>query len=382
MTNRRNEPDLHNVKIKIASNHKVRELIERGKLVLVDPSKENIDAIKGVNGTQIFRLSNDCSLEVISDVDVKVDGQSIGADVFALPSPAYSALVKASPFTQYVGIEEIFSAIHQEDSPQIITQKIQEMVREGRQSDIRPRLITKSQQFSSRWLPEKTLIQIKAIPPERQGLGKPSELIFLTLFFETLFHNVWQPPARVAMGIDVGLNPHMVIARQDQKLIHFNLTPMVRLPKMYRSEESVLIDIFHYASGRRDSERAIAYLIGNASVIYAEQINHGGMSDKYIHKSRKKALQDALFSYISQFANAARIEFIRVDPQRTSQICPQCKNSDPNNRHRHKFKCSKCGYIGNAHEVAATNILCRGMDPTARYHRTGHATKKKNPRYR
>ncbi|MFT2718978.1 zinc ribbon domain-containing protein [Deinococcus sp. A31D244] len=374
--NNRQQPDRHNMKIKLASNKTVHQLISQGGLKPIKPADERAYAIKGINGAIRFCLAADAHIEIISDEEVHINGQSIKADVFALPAPAYRAVVQVNPFTQYVGIDEALGALQQVERPQIATQMIKELVREGRRPDTTARLATLSQQFSSVWLPEKTLVQIKPITSEKQYPGGPTELIFLTLVFKTVFHNVWRAPARIAMGIDVGWDPHTVVACEDGQVTQFMLTPTLSINRLCE-EASALQAILHYASGRCDGERAIGYLIGNAHSIYSEALNHTGMRRHYITNSRNRALQDTSFSHLSQYANAANIPFIRVDARYTSQTCPQCQNVDAANRTRHRFHCIECGYTGNAHEVAAKNVLSRGVDPSADHHCTGQAAKNK-----
>jgi putative transposase len=62
-------------------------------------------------------------------------------------------------------------------------------------------------------------------------------------------------------------------------------------------------------------------------------------------------------------------EVIKVNPENTSQACPDCqhvsKDNRPNNRTKNhttqsKFKCVECGYTEHADLVGALNILARG----------------------
>ncbi|MGM9320595.1 zinc ribbon domain-containing protein [Deinococcus aquaticus] len=366
----RKQPDRHNLKIQLSSNQAIYRLINQGRLKPISSADTVAYAIKGINSGSCFCLANDSRIEVMSDVEVKIDGQSISAEIFALPAPSYHAIVKANPFTQYANIDAALTAIQQIDQPGTAAKMIQELVREGRRQDTTPRLATLSKQFSSVWLPEQTIVQIKPIKPERRYPNGPTELIFLTLVFKTTFHNIWRNPYPTAMGIDVGLNPHMVIACENGGIVQFALKPTIPLGQSHQ-EVGIVERILHYASGRRDSEQAVAYLIGNASIIYSEALTHDGMQRKYIRDSRGRALQDTSFGHLSQYANAAGIRFVRVNARYTSQTCPRCHTVHPANRSRQHFHCVACHYTGNAHEVAARNVLKRGMDPSAKYHCTG-----------
>jgi len=52
---------------------------------------------------------------------------------------------------------------------------------------------------------------------------------------------------------------------------------------------------------------------------------------------------------------------IAVPPHHTSQTCPNCSHTSPDNRlTQAQFSCVKCGYENNADFVGALNILERG----------------------
>lgn len=54
-------------------------------------------------------------------------------------------------------------------------------------------------------------------------------------------------------------------------------------------------------------------------------------------------------------------EVIKVNPQYTSQTCPECHHVSKDNRTaQSRFKCVECGYTENADLVGALNVLARG----------------------
>jgi putative transposase len=64
-------------------------------------------------------------------------------------------------------------------------------------------------------------------------------------------------------------------------------------------------------------------------------------------------------------------ELIKVNPQYTSQTCPQCKHISKENRlSQSKFVCQKCNYKNNADIVGALNILDRGIHGDNACHQT------------
>jgi len=65
---------------------------------------------------------------------------------------------------------------------------------------------------------------------------------------------------------------------------------------------------------------------------------------------------EQLGRFIEYKAAERGIKVVYVDPRHTSQRCPRCGNIEQNNRHRHSFRCTSCGFSGHADIIAATNI--------------------------
>ena len=57
------------------------------------------------------------------------------------------------------------------------------------------------------------------------------------------------------------------------------------------------------------------------------------------------------------------IKFVEVDPTYTSSVCPICFNLDKKNRNNKVFKCTCCGFKGDADFVASINIKDRAINP-------------------
>jgi putative transposase len=68
-----------------------------------------------------------------------------------------------------------------------------------------------------------------------------------------------------------------------------------------------------------------------------------------------------LLRMIADKAEEAGREVITVNPQHTSQTCPQCGHIDRENRDRAKFRCRQCGHQDHADINAAYNILRAGL---------------------
>jgi IS605 OrfB family transposase len=72
---------------------------------------------------------------------------------------------------------------------------------------------------------------------------------------------------------------------------------------------------------------------------------------RYIHQTW--AFRKLQF-FIQHKADWEGIAVIYVNPAYTSQICPRCLSI--NQRHKHEYKCSYCGYSANSDYVASLNI--------------------------
>ena len=60
--------------------------------------------------------------------------------------------------------------------------------------------------------------------------------------------------------------------------------------------------------------------------------------------------------------NQRGYDFLEVEPDFTSQVCPICSNLTSENRHEKKFCCTACGYQDDADHVGAVNIKKRAED--------------------
>ena len=88
------------------------------------------------------------------------------------------------------------------------------------------------------------------------------------------------------------------------------------------------------------------------------------------HKSRKLNGIFSMFARgkaqetLMKTLNWKGFDFMEVAPDYTSQICPVCHNLDKENRHEKVFRCTCCGYTGDADYTASLNIRERAEDKT------------------
>jgi putative transposase len=89
---------------------------------------------------------------------------------------------------------------------------------------------------------------------------------------------------------------------------------------------------------------------------------NGAAAKAGLNRSISDAAWGQLLSFLAYKAEEAGRQVIRVDPRHTSTTCPGCRYRDKANRpSQATFRCTQCGYAGNADQVAATNILRAGL---------------------
>ena len=82
-----------------------------------------------------------------------------------------------------------------------------------------------------------------------------------------------------------------------------------------------------------------------------------------------------LLGALSDKADLAGIDVVRIDERGTSSTCPQCQARSAKPRGR-RFACRTCGYLGHRDIVGARNIAARGggsttADPVVTHRRAG-----------
>ena len=133
------------------------------------------------------------------------------------------------------------------------------------------------------------------------------------------------------------------------------------------------------ADSRRDLlQKAASRLCQNHAVLYREDLKiknmtasaKGTVEEPGKNVKQKSGLNRAIldqgWGMFFSLLNAKMTEFgglvFTVPPQNTSRTCPVCGCvSKHNRRTQAKFRCTSCGYEGNADAVAAVNILGRGQ---------------------
>lgn len=72
--------------------------------------------------------------------------------------------------------------------------------------------------------------------------------------------------------------------------------------------------------------------------------------------------QDKIKKIVFEIFKDHKIPITKVNPRFTSQKCVKCEHTDKKNRNKDDFKCQKCGFEANVHEMAAVNISRKAYD--------------------
>jgi hypothetical protein len=146
-------PDRHWLQIHSSSYADVRRLAHPDHAELTE------DFLHGPKGTETWRLLPSTEVDVISDVHVRVAGRTLSAQLNHLPTPAYRALVDASPnFLQYDGealstLESMLRRPETDWDPAAFGRLLDQTLQAGRFPDRLPRLVVAPTTYTAPTLP-------------------------------------------------------------------------------------------------------------------------------------------------------------------------------------------------------------------------------------
>ena len=351
----RKDPDINWVPVKALSYPTIEILVNAGHL-------EEAKVYQcGPKSQKNFRVVSADAIQVTSDQSIDIAGHSLVADLYRQPTHAYRAMVEASPeFTQYADLEYLYGLVRQKPywNQYEVLDELQRLVKAGRQRLTEPQLVVTPKTYQATWNPAETYLR-----------RNPNGHWFLGLTYRVTYRPAPQALEKVKVGLDLGMNPMTVAYTSTGEVTVFEPTDVA--PATYLVEtvhlpltQQQLLTQLLYTSGRRDAEKVVAWLNYHASEVTAEKITHTRMNKRFIHVGRDQAVHDHHFSALSQYLNASRLPFRRVNPAGTSQECAYCLGSTgkvvTGHRWRDIFTCPVCATVRNAHENAAHNILLRG----------------------
>jgi putative transposase len=117
------------------------------------------------------------------------------------------------------------------------------------------------------------------------------------------------------------------------------------------------------ARRRRDFQHKTALaLVRDADTIAVEDLKPARMvhANRGLSRSIHSAGWGGFLSILSDKAECAGRELVRVPPRFTSQTCAECGVRDPASREGQAFRCTACGHVADADTNAAINVLRAG----------------------
>lgn len=351
----RKDPDLNWVPIKATSYSTIDQLFRQNEL---KPSNATLSGPKGVRTLQV---STKADIQATSDQSITIAAQELIADVYRQPTHAYRAMVEASPaFRQYADLEHLYLLVRQKPywNQREVLDELARLTRAGRQTLREPQLVVTPTTYIATWQPAETYLR-------QLSNGH----WFLGLTYRVTYRSAQQALHKVKVGLDLGMAPRTAVYTSTGESKIFEPTDiapasyLVESGRLPHNQKDLLTQLL-YASGREDAEKVVAWLNYYASQVTAEKLTHNGMKKRFIFVGRDQAIHDHHFSALSQYLNASRLNFKRVNPAGTSQQCGSCLEKTGKvvrgHRWREIFTCPVCGVVRNAHENAAHVVLLRG----------------------
>lgn len=351
----RKDPDLNWVPVKAASYPTIDQLIRQNLLKAGDPS------LCGPRGIQTLQILREADIQVTTDQSITVAGQSLTADLYRQPTHAYRALLKDAPdLQQYADLEHLYLLVRQKPywNQREVLDELDRLIKEGRQPLHETQLVVTPTTYQATWQPDETYLRQIA-----------NGHWFLGLTYRVTYRPAQQALAKVRVGLDLGMTPMTVAYTSTGETRMFEPTDIAPASRLVESgrlspPQRDLLTQLLYTSGREDAEKVIAWLNYYADEVTAERLTHKRMNKQFIFVGRDHAIHDHHFSALSQYLNASRMDFLRVNPAGTSQECGHCLQQTGRvvrgNRWRQIFTCPVCGAVRNAHENAAHVVLLRG----------------------
>ncbi|GGN46051.1 zinc ribbon domain-containing protein [Deinococcus daejeonensis] len=294
-------------------------------------------------------------VSVHGDHLLRLGHADLKAQIYALPSAAYAAVLRASgDYRQPDGIARLQACF---DAPKIDAATFRA---ELRASLARPLILDSTPHLATAdhggchatWRPGRTLII--------QSGGD----WFLALAF-SLGVRVTRSPSTSVFGVDLNADPALCIAYSAgvARMIGPRHALLDCLRREHRDrplspEEVRVVRALGYASGRVPLEGALRDMLSRAAVVGIEKLDTRQLYATFVERSREQAALDWHVSWLPQALYRAGIRLHRVDPAFSTQAC-----------HRHPshlgivrgrtFDCPLCTELQHRDANAALNIRAR-----------------------
>lgn len=293
-------------------------------------------------------------VSVHGDHHLRLGHVDLGAQIYALPSAPYAAVLRASGgYRQPAGLAQLQASF---DAPGLDAATF---LAELRASLARPLVLDGTPHLATAdhggchatWRPDRTLIL--------QSGGD----WFLVLAFRLEARVTRRLGDRTSIfGVDLNADPALCIADTagDVRMIgprHELLDTLRRehLDRPLSTEAIRVVRALGYASGRRPLEGALRDMLSRAEAVGVEKLDMRQLYARFVERSREQAALDWHVSWLPQALYRAGIRLHRVDPAFSTQAC-----------HRHPshlgivrgrvFDCPLCTELQHRDANAAHNI--------------------------
>jgi putative transposase len=117
------------------------------------------------------------------------------------------------------------------------------------------------------------------------------------------------------------------------------------------------------ANVRKDYHWLLAHNLCNwAGMIFAEDLNLKGLAGGFLGKHCLDAGWGQFFQILEQCCFKRGVFFLKVDSNKTSQICPNClTQTGKKELSERTHSCQHCGYTTDRDVAAAQVVLIRGL---------------------
>ena len=186
------------------------------------------------------------------------------------------------------------------------------------------------------------------------------------------------PEAIAEVGIDVGIKEFLVDStgrsvpnpkffRHSEKILRRRQRALARKVRgsQRRGKARILVAKAHekISNQRKDFLHKVAnFYIGAYQTIYVEALNIKGMvKNRHLSKSIADASWGIFFRLLTEKAEGAARQVIKVNPRNTSQLCSQCGEKVPKKLSVRVHACPFCGLVLSRDHNAAINIKAVGQ---------------------
>lgn len=297
---------------------------------------------------------------VHGDARVHLGRTELSAQLHALPSAAYEALLRRSDEywqpADLAGLRTLF------DTPGVPSATFRAALRttlaRPLTQDHTPHLAAPQHGCHADWRADRTLLL------EQDGTWS------LLLAFE-LRSLVPRAQERRVFGIDLNDDPALCIV-DAARTVQMVGGPHLLLETLRREHvtgrtgaalsptEIQLVRTLGYAAGRAPLEAALCHLLGEAQAVGVERLDLRTLQPRFLARSRERATLDWAMAWLPQALYRAGVRLYRVPAAHTTRACHR-HPTQTGTVHGRAFHCPRCGAPQHRDVNAALNVLARTL---------------------